>query len=185
MKKKLTAILAMILCAVITVAAIGTNTAYAASKTPLKVTFKGKTVTLTKDITKAATTKVNTLTKKWGKPKKEITEANELWDGCATYSWKKGETDIYCILPFGEGFGSNQKSIHINTRDKNVKVFGIKVGMKQAIAKKILENLGGETTDKGEYGSTVVDLSEAGGIWLSCSYSNGKVDFISCVVFLA
>ena len=57
--------------------------------------------------------------------------------------------------------------------------------MKQAKAQKILENLGGETTDDGEYGFTVVDLSEAGGIWLSCSYSNGKVDFISCVVFLA
>lgn len=36
--------------------------------------------------------------------------------------------------------------------------------MKQAKAQKILEDLGGETTDKGEYGSTRVDLSESGGI---------------------
>lgn len=176
MKKKLTTIIAVILCAIITVTSFGTDTAYAASKTPLKINFKGESITLTKDIyTKAATAKVKTLTKKWGKPEKEVYEADDIWDGCAIYSWKKGKTEIKYTLPFGEDFGSNTKNIQIYSGDKNVKVLGIKVGMKQAKAQKILEDLGGETS----YSSTDLNLFEKTGIRLTCSYEDGKVSGVS------
>lgn len=45
MKKKLTTILAMLLCAIITITGVCTETAYAAEDTTVKVTFKKKSVT--------------------------------------------------------------------------------------------------------------------------------------------
>lgn len=79
--RKLTTIIAMILCAIITVTSFGTDTAYAASKTPLKVTFNKKTVTLAKDASTMTTSvTVKTLTKKWGKPKKRsLRRRPSLW----------------------------------------------------------------------------------------------------------
>ena len=45
MKKKLTTILAMLLCAIITITGVCTETAYAAEDTTIKLTFKKKSVT--------------------------------------------------------------------------------------------------------------------------------------------
>ena len=138
---KLTTIIAMILCAIITVTSFGTDTAYAASKTPLKVTFNKKTVTLAKDASTMTTSvTVKTLTKKWGKPKKEVYEGDPLCgglDGNTTYIWEKGKTIIKYIIPVDETFGSLRKRIEIHALDKNIKILGIKVGMKQKKAEKI------------------------------------------------
>jgi len=164
MKKKLTTILAMCLCAIMMVTAINPSTAYAAEKTPVKVTFKKKTVTLGKDInTKPAQPKVKTLTKKWGKPKKETDEY------AIYYTWTKGKTEISYRLMIGEPDSpSDCTYIRFDAYDKNLTVNGIRVGMKQEKAQKILEDLGSET---GDYFETT-------SISLSCGYTDGKVSMI-------
>lgn len=171
MKRKVTTILALILCAIITVTGICADTAYAADKTPLKVTFKGKTVTLAKDVNvKPAAPKFKTLKSKWGKPKK--TE-NELY---TDYVWTKGETTIgyyVCKVPKEELIGCQRTYIRIDSSDKNLKVNGIKIGMKKSKAEKILKNL--QTIDNN--GNPWFLDSE---IRVSCSYNNkGKVNFIT------
>lgn len=174
MKKKLTTILAMFLCAIMTLTAINPSTVYAASKTPVKATFKGKTVTLMKDINAKSTVKIKTLTKKWGKPKKDVYDANDFLgeNKTTTYRWEKGDTGIEYNLPERE-FGSNTKCIRFGSRDKNFKILGIKVGMKQEKAQKILEDLGGETSEDGSQ----TDIKTTG-IRLMCCYSDGKVSSI-------
>ena len=170
MKRKLTTIITMCLCAIMTLTAISPATAYAASKTPVKATFKGKTVTLTKDINAKSTTKVKTLKKKWGKPKKDVWEDTDFSGEkykTTTYTWKKGETKIKYNQPEKE-VGSNTKCIRFESHDKNFKILGIKVGMKQEKAQKILEDLGSET---GDYFETT-------SISLSCGYTDGKVSMI-------
>ena len=164
--RKLTTIIAMILCAIITVTSFGTDTAYAASKTPLKVTFNKKTVTLAKDAsTRTTSVTIKTLTKKWGKPKKEIEEGDPLCggrDGYTAYVWEKGKTRIKYIIPVDETFGSLRKRIEIYSFDKNFKLLDIKVGMKQKKAEKIEKKLGNSAP--------------------YCEYKNGKVSYISCTV---
>ncbi len=170
MKKKLTTILAMCLCAILTLTAINPATTYAAEKTPLKVTFKKKTVTLAKDIyTKPAQPNVKTLTKKWGKPKKETDEY------ATRYTWTKGKTTILYRIMIGEPDSASDRTyIRIDSSDKNIKVNGLKVGMKQEKADKIIKDLGGETTDY----NAILDLLETSGIRITCCYNNGKVSLI-------
>lgn len=175
MKRKLTTIIAMFLCAIMTLTAINPSTAYAASKTPVKATFKGKTVTLTKDINAKSTVKVKTLKKKWGKPKKDVWEDTDFSGKkykTTTYRWEKGDTGIEYNLP-EKDVGSNTKCIRFGSRDKNFKILGIKVGMKQEKAQKILEDLGGETSEDGSQ----TDIKTTG-IRLMCCYSDGKVSNI-------
>ena len=51
MKKKMTTIITMLLCAILTITSICTSTAYAVKKeVPVKVTFNKKTVTVTNKI---------------------------------------------------------------------------------------------------------------------------------------
>lgn len=164
--RKLTTIIAMILCAIITVTSFGTDTAYAASKTPLKVTFNKKTVTLAKDASTMTTSvTVKTLTKKWGKPKKEVCEGDPLCggrDGNTTYIWEKGKTTITYTIPVDVEFTHGGKQIWIYSYDKNLKILGIKVGMKQKKAEKILKDLG----DYAPY----------------CEYKKGKVSYIRYII---
>ncbi|MCI8363116.1 MAG: hypothetical protein HFJ41_08495 [Clostridia bacterium] len=171
MKKKLTTILAMCLCAIMMVTAINPSTAYAAEKTPVKVTFKKKTVTLGKDInTKPAQPKVKTLTKKWGKPKKETDEY------AIYYTWTKGKTEISYRLMIGEPDSpSDCTYIRFDAYDKNLTVNGIRVGMKQEKADKIIKDLGGETTDY----SASLDLRETSGFLISYMCDKGKVSSIN------
>lgn len=78
MKKKITTLVSVLLCIILIIAGISTDTAYAAKKTPLKVTFNKNTVILAKDInTKPEKPEVKTLKSKWGKPEKEIFYDNE------------------------------------------------------------------------------------------------------------
>lgn len=179
MKRKVTTILAIILCAIITVTGIYADTAYAADKTPLKVTFKGKTVTLTEDVdVKPAAPKVKTLKNKWGNPKKEVYRDNidgKTIEVARSYTWTKGETTIaYNIQKYREPMWTSARTyIRIDSSDKNLKVNGIKIGMKKSKAEKILKNL--QTID--ENGSPWFLDSD---IRVTCSYDNkGKVNFIT------
>ena len=166
MKKKMTTLLAMLLCTILTIAGICTDTAYAAEKTPLKVTFNKKTVTLAKDInTKPAAPKVKTLNKKWGKPEKSVNDY-----GSTFYTWDKGKTTVYYYVsnvPKTERFGSERTYMQITSTDKKFAVNGIKVGMKQKKTEKILKNLGMNDDEFLE-----------SGIRITCSYEKGKVSSI-------
>lgn len=136
MKKKMTSIIAMLLCAILTITGICTDTAYAAEKeVPVKVTFNKKTVTVTNKIT------AKSLKKKWGKAKKETNDSSTI------YTWKKGETSIsYNDDP-------DFRMIEVNIYDKNGKMFGVKVGMKKDAALKILNKT---------YGVKESDIRSAG-----------------------
>ena len=67
------------------------------------IIVKEKSITLAKGaITMVTNAKVKILSKKWGKPKKEVYEGNPLYDGLdgyTTYIWKKGKTTIKYIIP--------------------------------------------------------------------------------------
>lgn len=171
MKKTITSILAIMLCAIIAITGISTETAYAAnSTTALKVTFKNKSVTLTDDIEEGIEkVNVKTLTKKWGKPKTEKSE------GSTTYTWKKGKSSIRYF---------NDKTIYsniwISINDKNVTLMGLKVGMKRDKAAKILKSLGAE--DK--YEETMTAASTDSRTMITCMFENGKVSCIDCTAYI-
>ncbi len=170
-------ILAAILCVLIAVTTIGADTAWAAEKTPLKVTFKKKTVTLMKDINEGPKyskfPKVKTLQKKWGKPKKEVDETGSYTD----YTWEKGKTYICYTIPKKHDMYLTKKFV-FTTEDKNFKIFGLKVGMKQAKAQKILEDLGGETDEYSTALALPYDWEYFS--FIQCTYKNGKVTRIDC-----
>ena len=80
-----------------------------------------------------------------GKPKKEIDEGSPLYDGLdgyTTYIWNKGKTTITYVSPVDETFCGLRKHIDIHSSDKNIKIFGIKVGMERKKAEKIEKKLG-------------------------------------------
>lgn len=179
MKKLTKSIIASILCAVIAITAIATvntTTAYAESdKTPLKVTIKGKTVTLVKDInTMQGYPKVKTLKKKWGKP-----DTSGQNPEMPYYLWTKGKTRIdFSIFPYIDNPTARHPYIQITSSDKKFKVNGIKlIGMKQKKAKKILKNLSMEinnfdTSDEARF--------EVGDI--TCHYEKGKVSQVTVTI---
>lgn len=189
MKKLTKSILTGILCAVIAmtaIATVNTTTAYAASdKVPVKVTFKGETITLVKDIdTMQARPKLKTLKKKWGKPK----EHEECYDNPENttlktddiYKWTKGNSTISHNIKLNDEsiFGSDRTYIYVNSSDKNVKINGLKVGMSQKKARKILKSLG---LKKADYDDSYEMLNFETG-WMSCGYENGKVSSISVMI---
>lgn len=128
------------------------------------IIVKENSITLAKDsIIMATNAKIKILSKKWGKPKKEIDEGSPLYDGLngyTTYIWKKGKTTIKYIIPVDETFCGLRKHIDIHSSDKNIKIFGIKVGMERKKAEKIEKKLG----DYAPY--------------YECK--NGKVNYIYC-----
>lgn len=139
-KRMLKVTLAVALCTIIAVygASPGAETTCAAETKPaLSVNYCGKTVKLIKDIYgKEVRVKVEAMEKKWGKPnKKEKAYANdyEFW-----YTWKKGKTSIV-VDNFTGGDPGNAGGIHIDIKDKNASICGIKVGMKKQKALKKLE----------------------------------------------
>lgn len=189
MKKLTKSIITSILCAVIAITAIATantTTAYAASdKVPVKVTFKGKTVTLTKDLNKEkACPKIKTLKSKWGKP----TEQKECYDEYTDetlktanfYRWIKGKSNIFYnvqIHKLSLG-GSARTYIQINSEDKNIKINGIKVGMSQKEARKILKSF---SLEKENYTDSSDQIFSDGGS-IACMYENGKVSQIAATI---
>ncbi len=165
MKHILKSTIAMFLCAVIAVTAIGLDTAYAASKTSLKLKFNGKTITLAKDVNeKPAKPKIKTLTKKWGKPRKDVL------DNGVYYLWENGKSYVEYYISDGpiEDIPSERTYMHVFIGNKNESICGIKVGMKQEKAEKILKDLG---MKDGKFLES--------GIRISYYYENGKVTSIS------
>lgn len=144
------------------------------NKKPMKnkkhatIIVKEKSITLAKGaITMVTNAKVKILSKKWGKPKKEVYEGNPLYDGLdgyTTYIWKKGKTTIKYIIPVDKTFCGLRKRIDIHSSDKNLKIFGIKIGMKQKKAEKIEKK-------PGDYAP-----------YYECE--NGKVSYVYCTVNL-
>lgn len=183
MKTTLKRIITVILCAVLAITSTGINTAYAAQKLPLKVTFNGKSATLSKDLTAddRGTVKIKTVKTKWGAPKKEKN------GGYIYYTWKKGKASIQ----IGDDNGYIG-SIHIEINDKNASVYGVKVGMKKDAALKKLKNATGIKTvksisdddyewmnEKGIYnGSESIIVNSATYMPISFSLKNGKVSSI-------
>lgn len=190
MKKKQITILAVFLCVLMAVAAVNADTAYAArDKIPLKVTFKGKTVTLMKDINKdPVKPDLKTLKAKWGKPEifadhGESAESENKPDVFSkTYEWKKGNTTIcynnqYYVEPM---WASSRTYIEIRTSDKNVKAGGLRVGMKETEAEKILKKLGAR---QGDYGDSYVrEYDSHSSLMISIGCGNGKVTYIDFMI---
>ncbi|MEY8335528.1 hypothetical protein AALB53_20900 [Lachnospiraceae bacterium 47-T17] len=168
-------ILTAILCALIAITVIGADTAWAAEKTPLKVTFKKKTVTLMKDINEGLKESkfptVKALQKKWGKPEKKVDETGSYTD----YIWEKDGSYICYTIPKKHEVS---KQFVFITEDKNLEMFGLKVGMKQAKAQKLLEDLGGETNEYSTALALPYDWEYFS--FIQCAYKNGKVARIDC-----
>lgn len=120
-------IIAVILCSIIAIASARTSTAYAAKKLPLKASFNGKSVTLSKDVSGAPDIKLKTLKKKLGNPKKKKN------DGVTTYTWKKGKTSVEYWS------NSDYDGITVDINDKNGSILGVKTGMKKDTALKNLK----------------------------------------------
>ncbi len=132
MKRHITALL----CAALVMTGLEAGTAYAAGKkTPLKVGYRGTTISLIKDLGTSTgrddTPKLSSIKKKWGNPKKGTSE------GMTTYTWKKGKTSIE-ITDFDAG-KDGVGSITVDIRDKNGSLCGVKVGMKRDAAVKKLQ----------------------------------------------
>ena len=129
------------------------------------IIIKENSITLAKDaITMTTNAKIKILSKTWGEPKKEVYEGDPLCgalDGYTAYVWEKGKTTIKYIIPVDDTFCSLRKYIDIYSTDKNLKILGIKIGMKQKKAEKILKDLGNAAP--------------------SCRYTNGKV---SCIYYI-
>lgn len=177
MNKKRIVSIFMALC-VIAGLVFGTQTEVSAkSPKPLTVGFKGKTITLIKDLNAdlrmvgGDTPKLQKLKQKWGKPSK-----TEDLGNITAYTWKKGKTSIeitdYDAVDGGLG------SIQIDIQDKNASLCGVKVGMKKAEAvKKIKKALGSKPTKQGKY------LMADAGVYMPISFElkNGKISAINWV----
>lgn len=186
MKKKLTTILAMCLCAIMMVTAINPSTAYAADNyTKIKVKYNDGTATFKVNMDKKGIekVKVKTLKKKWGKP--DVTDKSELRDN---YQWNKNEetrisfTDNYMDPRWG--------GVTVIAHDKAISVCGIKIGMKASKASKILKDLGFpmfEESDKPMYDNddayiqTGFDAYET--VTIICGVKKGKVTSIECHLY--
>ena len=149
MKQKIKSMLALILCAMFVMTGIlstGADTAYAADgKVPVKVTFKKTTVTVSKDASDnddSLDVTLETLNKKWGKPKKP-TEDMGFGYVATTYTWKKGKSSIKYIV----GDGPIHSYFDVFIYDKNVEIFGVKYGMKKDAALKKLKKLAKKESD--------------------------------------
>ena len=149
MKQKIKSMLALILCAMFVMTGIlstGADTAYAADgKVPVKVTFKKTTVTVSKDASDnddSLDVTLETLNKKWGKPKK-TTEDMGFGYVTTTYTWKKGKSSIEYTV----GDGPIHSYFDVFIYDKNVEIFGVKYGMKKDAALKKFKKLAKKESD--------------------------------------
>lgn len=143
MKTILKSMTAAVLCAVIMIAGISTESgrAFAAGKKePFKVGFKNTVVSLIKDVNhegaRGDTPTIKKLEEKWGKPSKKKQNSTKV------YTWEKGETTI-SVTDY-DAVKGHVGSIHINIGDKNGSLCGVKVGMKTADALKKMEKAFGK-----------------------------------------
>ena len=163
MKKKITTIITMLLCAILTITAISTDTAYAAEKNiPVKVTFKKKTLTVNANTEKGGIgrVKLSTLKKKWGKPS---TSKSELM---AEYAWKKGESEVKYVDVYEAPHSS--------------------LGMSKSKAKKLLKKLGKveeQQDGSGQLDVLYVNILDGGNAYINCYIENGKVSGIQAGLY--
>jgi len=180
MKKKITTIITMLLCAILTITAISTDTAYAADKNiPVKVTFKKKTITLNVNTEKGGIdrVKLSTLKKKWGKPGSNKDEF------MAEYAWKKGESEIKYVDVYEQPHSSQ---IYITAYDKNTSIYGIKVGMTKTKVKKLLKKLGkveAQQNGDGSLDMLFVHILDDGSAYINCYFENDKVSGIQAGLY--
>lgn len=172
MKKKLTTILAMLLCAIITITGVCTETAYAAEDTTIKVTFKKKSVTYSVSEDGIERVNLTTLKKKWGKP----SDTYEYY-GTYGYTWKKGKTEI----TYKDDTNTPERSaLIVSIGDKNGSLCGVKVGMTKAKAKKIFKKMGCEVSI---HENLILSATLNDRISFSCTLENGKVTHISTAMY--
>lgn len=172
MKKKLTTILAMLLCAIITITGVCTETAYAAEDTTIKVTFKKKSVTYSVSEDGIERVNLKTLKKKWGKP----SDTYEYY-GTYGYTWKKGKTEI----TYKDDTNTPERSaLIVSIEDKNGSLCGVKVGMTKAKAKKIFKKMGCEVSIHENIYMTAT-LNDR--IIFSCTLENGKVVNVGAALY--
>lgn len=154
--------------------------AFAAAAKGVKVTYNGKSIVFDRQIVyqgEKPSVKLNSepktlkeVEKKWGK-KTRLAKGTEEYAGEA-YVWKKGKTFISVRQdPGGECLGY----AYVESKDKNVTVAGVKVGMKKAAAVKKLQKQYGAsavTADKGSKGTIY-----GGGDWgmLEIQFKNNKI----------
>ena len=140
MKKQSKSILTLILCAVLAITSItffGSDTAYAAEKTPFTIAFKGKTVKLDKDFNNSIENGIKkisykSLKKKWGK----ASEATD-YEG-SPFFWIKDTSSVI----YYEGETKNSGSaLQFELYSKNSGICGIKIGAKKAAVLKKLKKI--------------------------------------------
>lgn len=174
MKKKLTTILAMLLCAIITITGVYTETAYAAEDTTIKLTFKKKSVTYSVKENGIERVNLKSLKKKWGKP----SDTYEYY-GIYGYTWSKGKTNF----TYEDNTTTPERSLFvINIGDKNGSISGIKVGMKKSKVKKILKKISNKVESSDEYGTINASIVDER-VSISCQIKNGKVTHIYCEAY--
>lgn len=115
----------------------------AKSKVALKVTYKGKTVTLIKDndeiIKNPVTYKkvsIKNVQKAWGKGSSKTTKLSGTTTTWKTYTWKTKKTKISIA---DNHYPGKVGAIDISIKDKNGSIAGVKVGMTKAQALKKLK----------------------------------------------
>lgn len=180
MKKKITPIIAMLLCAILTITVISTDTAYAAEKKiPVKVAFEKKTAKFNINTKKRGIdrVKLSTLKEKWGEPD---TSEEEFM---IHYSWKKGESEIRYVDVYE---APRSSLIYITAYDKNISVNGIKVGMTKSKVKKLLKKLGKvEQDNNGSFDTLSIRMLNGACtcIYIDCYFENNKVSGINAGLY--
>lgn len=194
-KNTIKRIAAIVLCMVIAVTGLNTQTVSAASKKlPLKVTFNGKTASLVKDVREYSYSEsdypsIKSLETKWGKAKKSFYENGPTPDHkYPQYTWKKGKTKIAVCKYDAESKGIHYFAIEI--KDKNGALCGVKVGTKKDTALKKFKNAFGIKklkegenmfTDGGNVFISLGIIGSSKGIQsnLNIKFKNDKVSSIS------
>lgn len=135
---------------------------------PMKVAFKGKTVTLFKDTLPTAKNQCATMKKvqkAWGKGKKKP------YGSSYSYTWKKGKTEIMVTDNWYKG---RVGGMTISIKDKNASMMGVKVGMTKAQALKKLKKTFGSRVKNIKFsdGTPAIQIENT-----MCSFSlkSGKV----------
>lgn len=179
MKRKVTTILAIILCMLIALTGVTvfkTGTAYAASgKTPFKVTFNKKAVTLSDDLNSVLKDGIDKpdiemLKKAWGS--NPTYEGGNDFGGWGSYAWEKGKSNI------GYFYRGEVSGISFNINDKNGAVCGIKFGTKKAtVLKKLKKMVDAENIDNSKNSITVVHVTDnrAGAVSIFFNFKKGKL----------
>lgn len=121
----------VLICVLLVSIVFGGTDVSAKSKVALKVTYKGKTVTLIKNNKKVS---IKSVQKAWGQGNPKTTNT---W---MTYTWQTKKTKISIE---DNHYTGKVGGINISIEDKNGSIAGVKVGMTKAQALKKLKKVYG------------------------------------------